>query len=575
MFRQWVWIGVLVLIGVPLWAQEGERGFHVESTETASEHRVALVIGNATYSQRPLQNPINDADSVAQALRECGFTTVLQHTDLDLDSMNTAVYNFGQMMEEGGVGLFYYSGHGIQVNGGNYLVPVSAEIQKEFQVKTRCFNMDEVLGAMNEAKNRVNILILDACRDNPFERRIKSSGRSGGLAGMDAPSGTFIAYAAAPGRTADDGDGSNSPFTEALVKEMRTAGSTIEDVFRVVGDSVERTTNQGQVPWTASSLRGDPFYFVLPPVRPDPSIHPNPDPPIIQTEEELQQVRLAREMDEFSQQVGHRPSENAVTNNGQTDLHFAAKLNLPVLTKSLLNQRADVNARDKYGMAPLHVAAAKNAHEIVEILLNHGANINEKDENSWKPLDWAMIPSNAHKTVKVLLNHGANINEKDDNGRTRLHWAAKNNRHKTADRLLQYDANPNVKADDGATPLHWAAKENAYETADVLLKHDANPNARKRGVGMTPLHVAAVFNSHKTADVLLKHDANPNATANNVTPLHVAAARDAYDTAVILLEYGANVDARNNSGATPLWIARRNNADRTANLLVQKGGQIR
>ena len=263
MFRQWMCIGVLVLMNIPLWAQQDQyKNFEVEYKKMVSEQRVALVIGNQNYENRPLNNPVNDADSMAATLRACGFT-VLKHANLDLDSLHTAVYEFGQMIKEGGVGLLYYSGHGIQVDGKNYLVPMNAKIEKEYQVKTRCLNVDEVLYAMEDAGNRVNILILDACRDNPYEGRYRSSGNSGGLATINAPSGTFIAYATAPGQVALDGTGSNNPFTELLVEMIHEPGLKIEEVFKKVRIKIE-----GQTPWDSSSLTGD-FYFKFPQAKPN------------------------------------------------------------------------------------------------------------------------------------------------------------------------------------------------------------------------------------------------------------------------------------------------------------------
>ena len=552
-------------------------------------------------SQRPLRNPVNDADSVAQALRECGFT-VLQHIDLDLDSMNTAVYNFGQMMEEGGVGLFYYSGHGIQVNGRNYLVPVSAEIQREFQVKTRCFNMDEVLGAMNEAENRVNILILDACRDNPFERRIRSSGRSGGLARMNAPSGTFIAYAPAPGRTADDGDGSNSPFTEALVKEMRTAGSTIEDVFRVVGESVERTTNQEQVPWTASSLRGRPFYFnplnaIADSTSNTTNIGLTSSASTIITAPSrfpLHEAAGQNQIDEVRSLLIMGTEVNAQDNAGMSPLHVAARFNAQLTANLLLDQRALVNATDESGNTPLHYAVLYNAYETMEILLRHGADVNATDESGYTPLYTAASRS-AHETMEILLRHGADVNAQNIysrwGGLTPLHVAADSNARETMEILLDHGANVNALDNASNTPLHYAVFDNAYEAMEILLNHGADVNAANYGYGglrgYTPLHYAADNNAQVTMEKLLNHDANVNATdsnANGETPLHLAATRNAYQAARILLSMGANPNAPDNGsqgrtgtnygGYTPLHLAVRYNAYETMEILLDHGANV-
>ena len=267
MFLQWMCIGGLVLIGIPLWAQQDDKGIEVVpvevvSSKMVSEQRVALVIGNNAYKKRPLKNPINDADSMAIALEKCGFT-VLQYKDLNRPDMFRAVRAFGERIEGGGVGLFYYSGHGIQVADKNYLVPVDADIQAEDEVEFQCLDMQSVLKKMGNADNRVNILILDACRDNPFATRSKSLGNRGGLATVKAPRGTFIAYATAPDSVALDGEGTNSPFVEVLVEEMQKPGLKIEEVFKQVRKKIK-----GQTPWDSSSLIGD-FYFKFPQAKPN------------------------------------------------------------------------------------------------------------------------------------------------------------------------------------------------------------------------------------------------------------------------------------------------------------------
>ena len=201
---------------------------------------------------------------MAAALKDCGFT-VLEHTNLNRKEMFKAVRAFGDSIERGGVGLFYYSGYGIQVDGKNYLVPVNADSTvdkvKEDVVQHVCLDMQLVLNKMHTAGNRVNILVLDACRNNRFEHGYKSSG-GGGLAGMDAPEGTFIAYATAPDKVAADGEGSNSPFTGALVEVIREPGLRIEEVFRKVRVKVQEDTEDRQIPWAASSLVED-FYFCI------------------------------------------------------------------------------------------------------------------------------------------------------------------------------------------------------------------------------------------------------------------------------------------------------------------------
>ena len=221
------------------------------------ELKTALVIGNSTYIFSPLKNPANDAKTIAKALRELGFS-VDERTNLSQIEMKQAVEAFGKNIKEGGVGLFYYAGHGMQVNGRNYLVPVDADIQGEAEVDIKAVDAGAVLAKMDMAQNEMNIVILDACRNNPFARSFRAA--NPGLASMNAPSGTLIAYATSPGSVASDGTGANGLYTEQLVNNMKKTGLRIEDVFKQVRSGVQNQTSGKQVPWESSSLVGD-FYF--------------------------------------------------------------------------------------------------------------------------------------------------------------------------------------------------------------------------------------------------------------------------------------------------------------------------
>ena len=225
----------------------------------SAQHRIALVIGNAGYRIGSLKNPANDARAIAAVLRELGFE-VDEQINLSYQDMGRAVNRFGKAIRRDSVALFYYAGHGLQVQGSNYLVPIDMEIQDEGEVQFNTVNAGQVLAKMEEAKNPVNIVILDACRDNPYARSFKRSSASRGLAPMDAPVGSFVAYAAAPGKTADDGKGKNGLYTESLVRQIKTPGMKIEDVFKRVRTEVRSKSNGGQVPEERSSLEGD-FYF--------------------------------------------------------------------------------------------------------------------------------------------------------------------------------------------------------------------------------------------------------------------------------------------------------------------------
>jgi uncharacterized caspase-like protein len=223
----------------------------------ATEQRIALVIGNSSYSSGPLKNPVNDATDMAAALQKLGFKVNLKK-NANLETMEEAIEDFGNRLKKGGVGLFYYAGHGVQVNGVNYLIPIGAKVNKESDVRYKAVNAGQILDEMANANNGLNIVILDACRDNPFGKSFRSTSR--GLAIVsNSPSGTFISYSTSPGHVANDGEGKNSPYTKALLENISKPGLTINDVFMNVRSKVKKQT--GQLPWELSSLEGR-FFFV-------------------------------------------------------------------------------------------------------------------------------------------------------------------------------------------------------------------------------------------------------------------------------------------------------------------------
>jgi formylglycine-generating enzyme required for sulfatase activity len=223
------------------------------------QRRLALVMGNGAYQNaNPLKNPPNDAKAIADALRELGFEVTLG-TNKPQREMKQMMREFGQRLRtQGGVGLFYYAGHGVQAKGHNYLVPVAAVIQSEADLEDEAIDVNYVLNLMDEAQNALNIVILDACRNNPFGRSFRSA--ANGLAQVKAPTGTLIAYATAPDDIAADGGGANSPYTEELIKEMRQPGVLIETMFRRVAEQVSSRSGGRQEPWFSANVKGD-FYF--------------------------------------------------------------------------------------------------------------------------------------------------------------------------------------------------------------------------------------------------------------------------------------------------------------------------
>lgn len=221
--------------------------------------RLALVIGNGNYTSSILANPENDAKDISSALHNLGFD-VLFYINLNQSQMKEAIDDFGEKLKGFDVGLFYYAGHGIQYSGRNYLVPVDAKLSFERQVDYDCIQVDRVMVFMEEAKTEVNIIILDACRNNPFEKSWARGLGEKGLALMDAPKGTLIAYATGPNKTASDGSGRNGLYTSAILESIVNPDFTALQMFQHVRSIVLQKSNQQQMPWETTSLIGN-FYF--------------------------------------------------------------------------------------------------------------------------------------------------------------------------------------------------------------------------------------------------------------------------------------------------------------------------
>src|SRR2546425_187569 len=263
-----------LLVGIALLMLGGLAG----AQPIQADKRLALVVGNGKYQVSPLRNPVNDARAIAVTLRAVGFEVILRENVTQKD-LRRVVLEFGdRLTREQGVGLFYYAGHGVQVNGHNYMVPVDAVINSEAEVDVESVDVASVLARMETARNPVNIVILDACRDNPFPARFRSLTR--GLASISAPTGTIIAYATAPGDVASDGDGQNSIYTSALARSILAPGVRVEDVFKRVRAEVRQRTSGRQVPWESSSLEGDFIFAAGRVVAAVPSPSPSGAPPV-------------------------------------------------------------------------------------------------------------------------------------------------------------------------------------------------------------------------------------------------------------------------------------------------------
>jgi uncharacterized caspase-like protein len=270
-----------------LGAQQPGRDLALESQEKFD--RVALVIGNESYAHAPLKNPANDAKTMAGTLRELGFKVDLV-LNADLKSLSKAVDRFVGAVRPGDVAFFYYAGHGVQIDGENLLVPVDFNAKDEADAKYETYSASRVHERMEGAGARINIIVLDACRNNPF-RSVRSG--AGGLLAMNTGRGTFIAFATAPGKTASDNPtGSNGLFTTHLVTALKQPGLSLDQVFNRVREGVYLASGQQQLPWTGSSVIGE-FFF-----RPAAAgAAPAPPPPPQAVRQESPQSTIPRAAD--------------------------------------------------------------------------------------------------------------------------------------------------------------------------------------------------------------------------------------------------------------------------------------
>lgn len=226
----------------------------------SAQTRLALVIGNNAYRQSPLLNPVNDARAMAKLLGDAGFA-VTALVDAGREALQAGVGQFIESAQRATARdvLFYYAGHAVQLDWCNYLLPVDVEVTSADQVKSRCYELNALLGALSRLKGKTFVIVLDACRDNPFGASYKVAQK--GLSQFDAPVGSLLAYATAPGRVASDGTGSNGLYTEHLVKELSARNVRFEDALKRVRLNVRLASGGTQIPWETTSLEGDFFLF--------------------------------------------------------------------------------------------------------------------------------------------------------------------------------------------------------------------------------------------------------------------------------------------------------------------------
>jgi formylglycine-generating enzyme required for sulfatase activity len=221
------------------------------------ENRVALVVGNSAYKSAPLRNPTNDAKDMAAKLKGMGFT-VIERSNLTVKQIGSTLREFRSKLTPGSVALVFYAGHGVQIKGENYLPAVDADISSEEDVPTQSLAMRQIMDVLGDAKTRLNLVFLDACRNNPYARSFRSA--SDGLNRVNAPSGTLISFATRPGSVASDGTGRNGLYTGALLEQMNNPNQPIEQVLKKVVSQVKAGSNSQQEPWMEGSIEGE-FCF--------------------------------------------------------------------------------------------------------------------------------------------------------------------------------------------------------------------------------------------------------------------------------------------------------------------------
>jgi hypothetical protein len=273
----------MVILSLTLLQSSNSRSIYLQ--KYSNENRVALVIGNAKYSRfAPLANTLNDAQDIAKLLKERGFD-VINVINGELQSMEKGVKEFAAKLKKGGVGFFYYAGHGLQINDSNYLIPVNSTISNAIDVKYKSLPVNYLIDMMESSRNRLNIIVLDACRNDPFKRG------GGGLAQINSAKGMYIAFATGPGEVASDGDERNGLFTKHLLQNIQRSNITLDEVFNQTRKGVHDESNGEQLPWTSTSVIGN-FYFNIDTIDSN-TTTPAVTPIVTPKPKEIQTVRKA------------------------------------------------------------------------------------------------------------------------------------------------------------------------------------------------------------------------------------------------------------------------------------------
>ena len=563
-------------------------GLMLAPAVASAERRVALVIGNAAYEEPDarLTNAINDARKVATALRELDFDDVFFRDDLDREGMEQAVDDFIGTLRAGDVAVFYYAGHGLELDDGeNYLAPVDfSSSYTPVRARNRAVQANEVQALMQEAGAETRIMILDACRNNPFERT--RSLTRGGLGQMTARGG-LVAYATEAGDTAAD----NGLYAQHLVAALRVPGLPAMELFTRVSEAVEGASRGAQVPIQQFGSTVGRFVF-----HPGDAIDPVPDPAVACRGWNTEAFFESATVDDVSSCLSAGAESNVRDGDGRSPLMWAAySARDPAVIDILLDAGADPNARDTRAyFSVLHYAADNNTTPaVLEALLSAGADPRASNERGATPLHQAARNNDEPHIVGALVTAGAEIDARNTAGATPLHWAAGNNDNLTViEAVLTDGGDVDARDNDGATPLHMAARSNENPAVvATLLAAGADLESRARTevedfrfTGQTPLHYAARGNNPDMIAALLAAGANVEAQDTYVTsssghgwtPLHYAA-RSSDNPAVVqrLLLGGANLNAREpNYWGLPLHEAARYNTNPAVIEALLEAGDI-
>ncbi len=626
-------MAALALAAAALW---------MPTVAAAASERVALVIGNAAYEHTDaLRNPGNDAAAVAAALGRLGFEVVLG-TDLDLDGLYDKLGEFDAASRGADVTLFFYAGHGLQVEGRNWLAPVDAKLDSKLDLRRGAVELDTVLEHMRGTKR---LVYLDACRNNPLAGDLarslglsRAAAAKRGLARVTGVPGTLIGYATAPDDVAADGEGRNSPFTEALLAHIETPGLSVNDMFGEVSKAVVRATGGEQVPWSNSSLGR--FYLVsgaepLPPQGPAASAAEGTAPPSPEVADKAAEIvlpggitladwallaedrlkagdhaRLLEEAGAHLREHGRVRSVEAVRDRAVSGLVEEVRVetweDAPPALERIARLEAAAGPRPEFlrlkarAQGLLGDYAAEEAARLQ--WLRSVPQTHPDRRGMLSALAGARANREASRRFSELLGRPFSPERREGSvGWTDLHYAALLDlpgavaalcdAGMAADARLKTGSQPfggdlerafaalghesfEGRRANGETPLMVASLANARDAAAGLADCGADVGAADGG-GLTPLHHAARGNAPEAAGLLVDLGADVGAAdGGGLTPLHHAARGNAPEAAGLLVDLGADVSAADGGGLTPLHHAARGNAPEAAGLLVDLGADV-